>query len=285
MIFFTKKNVLFLSLFVSLSFYSCESINPDEDIPGYIQIDKISVSNDSKSLNLTDAWINIDGNLLGIYELPAKFPVLSHGRHNIMVRAGIKVNGIAASRSFYPFFNSYQIDTIIQAEKTINLNPILQYHDNVNFILSENFEGNGSSLETIEKSDATISFVNSNVFDGNFSAGIFLNEDDTLFECQTIDAFRLPNDRSPIFFEMNYKNNNKFYVGLLIYTQSKIIHNPIIIINESENWNKIFIDLANTVNDYPEAYKFRLFIGAINNNKQNTELYLDNLKLLTYKNE
>ncbi|MCK5823633.1 MAG: hypothetical protein KAG95_06490 [Bacteroidales bacterium] len=280
MIFFTKKNILFLSL-LSIFTYSCNLINPDEDIPGYIKIDKISVSNDPKSSGLTDVWVNIDGDLLGVYELPAQFPVLDKGRHEIMIRAGIKVNGIAASRSFYPFFNSYKIDTIIQSEQIIKLNPVIKYRDDVHFVWSENFEQNGSSLEKIKESNGTISFVNNNVYDGYNSARIFLNKSDTLFECQTINLFDLPNDRSPIFFEMNYKNNNEFYVGIVIYTQTKIIHNPIIILNKSEEWNKIFIDLASTVNNYTDGIKYQLFIGAVNNNEEtDTEIFLDNLKII-----
>ncbi len=280
MIFFTKKNILFLSLFSIISFYSCDIINPDEDIPGYIQIDKITVENDPKSLNLTDVWINIDGNLLGVYELPAKFPVLSTGRHNIMVRAGIKVNGIAASRSFYPFFSSYQIDTVIQPETTIKLNPTIKYRDDINIVWSEDFEQNGTSLEETQNSDASITLVTSDVFDGNYSGGIFLNQNDSVFECKTIDPYILPNN-CPVFLEMNYKNDNEFYVGLYIYTHTQVFQNPIIIINKSQEWNKIFIDMASTVNNYPDAIRFRVFIGEIKNNDvTNSEIYLDNLKLL-----
>ena len=282
MIFFTKKNILFLSLFFSIFFYSCEIINPDEDIPGYIQIDKFSLENEPKALNLTDAWVDIDGNLLGVYELPAKFPVLSTGRHEIMIRAGIKVNGIAASRSFYPFFTSYKIDTIIQPEKIIKLNPTIKYRDNINIVWSENFEQNGLTLEKTKNSNVSISIVSSNVFDGNYSGGIFLSQNDSVFECQTINSYILPKDRSPIFFEMNYKNNNEFFVGLDIYTSNnQLIHLPIIIINKSSNWNKIYIDMASTVNKYPNAISFRVFIGEIKSkDATSTEIYLDNLKLL-----
>ncbi|RLD63295.1 MAG: hypothetical protein DRJ01_04150 [Bacteroidetes bacterium] len=280
MIFFTKKNILFLSLLLSVSFNSCDIINPDEDIPGYIQIDKISLGSDPKCSGLSDVWVNIDGNLLGVYELPAKFPVLEKGRHSIMIRAGIKVNGIATSRSFYPFFNSYEIDTVFQAGQIIKLNPVVNYRDGVNVVWSENFDQNGTSLEKIAESNGTISFENNDVFDGYSSAKIFLSKNDTLFECQTNNYIDLPNDRSPIFFEMNYKNNNEFYVGLLIYSQTKAIHNPIIILNKSEEWNKIYIDLASTVNNYPEGITYRLFIGAINNSETDTEIYLDNLKII-----
>ena len=280
MIFFTKKNILFLSLLLSVSFNSCDIINPDEDIPGYIQIDKFSLSSDPKSSGLSDVWVNIDGDLLGVYELPAKFPVLEKGRHSIMVRAGIKVNGIASSRSFYPFFNSYEIDTVFQAGQNIKLNPVVNYRNSVNIVWAENFDQNGSSLEKIAESNGTISFETNDIFDGYSSARISLSKTDTLFECQTINTFKLPNDRSPIFFEMNYKNNNEFYVGLLIYTPTKVYHNPIIVLNKSEEWEKIYIDLASTVSNYPDGI-YRLFIGTVNNTETDTEIYLDNLKIIS----
>ena len=137
MIFFTKKNIFFLSLFHIISFYSCDTINSDENISGYIQINKITVENEPKSSNLTDVWINLNDNLFGAYELPAKSPVIPAGRHNVIVKAGIKINGIATNHSFYPFFSSYQTDTVIQPETTTKLNPTIKYRNNINIFWSK----------------------------------------------------------------------------------------------------------------------------------------------------
>ena len=82
----------FIILFISTALSACEIINPDEKIPGYIYIDSIIVKTNlgyqgSNSQNISDVWINIEdeteNKLLGIYQLPAKFPVLKTGKIKI----------------------------------------------------------------------------------------------------------------------------------------------------------------------------------------------------------
>ena len=66
------------------------------NIPSYVSINSIALSSDATD-NITDAWVYIDDNLQGVYELPANFPVLAEGKHSLRVRAGIKDNGIAGT--------------------------------------------------------------------------------------------------------------------------------------------------------------------------------------------
>ena len=70
--------------------------------PAYIKINDIELNNSSTD-KITDAWVYIENQLQGVYELPAKFPVLETGVKEIRIKAGIKNNGISSSRVFYPF--------------------------------------------------------------------------------------------------------------------------------------------------------------------------------------
>ena len=115
---FYRFDVLFLS-FIFLSLSSCEIYNPSEDEPSYIHIDSISLTTDytaygTASHKITDAWVYVDNELIGAFELPANVPVLKSGVHNINIRPGIKLNGIAATRSYYPFFNPCIFNSFIQ---------------------------------------------------------------------------------------------------------------------------------------------------------------------------
>ena len=65
-------NKIFI-IFFSLLLFSCNEL--DLGIPNYLIIEEINV-NDNTTANITDAWVYVDDNLIGVYELPANFPTL-----------------------------------------------------------------------------------------------------------------------------------------------------------------------------------------------------------------
>ena len=65
-----------ISLFALIFMSSCELYNPAEPTPAYIHIDKFILNTaylteGSNSHKITDAWVYIDDQLLGCFELPA----------------------------------------------------------------------------------------------------------------------------------------------------------------------------------------------------------------------
>src|SRR3989337_3990814 len=83
--------------------------NKEEPIPSYIHIDAINLSTNytiegSSSNKILNAWIYIDDQSVGAFELPCTVPVLAVGSHEIKIQAGIKENGIDATRIYYPFY-------------------------------------------------------------------------------------------------------------------------------------------------------------------------------------
>ena len=72
-------------LFLLLLFFSCEKVDPN-NIPANIKINDITLTGSSTE-NITDAWIYINDQLQGVYEIPALFPVLNIGSHKLRVRA------------------------------------------------------------------------------------------------------------------------------------------------------------------------------------------------------
>ena len=73
----------------------------------YIDDFIFNISNNNQGTNsekITDAWIYVNGNLEGVYELPATIPLHYEGLKNLVIYPGIKRNGIAADRKKYPFY-------------------------------------------------------------------------------------------------------------------------------------------------------------------------------------
>ena len=67
--------------FFLISFITaCDIINPEEDIPAYIEIlpyEYSPESGGSSSTKITDGWIYVDGEFLGAFNLPSTIPVLA----------------------------------------------------------------------------------------------------------------------------------------------------------------------------------------------------------------
>ncbi len=280
---------LVLAIFL-LALSSCELINPDEGIPSYIQIDTITLSTDyaaegSASHKITDAWVYVDDELVGAYELPATIPVLKSGSHKITINAGIKMNGIAATRIPYPFYESYEVTTDLFPDSAISLEPNVNYYSSTTFAWKEDFESPGYTLEITSISDTILNRVSgtADVFEGN-SSGLFsmLNPPHILFECKTINEYALPKGGTPVFLELNYKCNNTFRIGIFANEAGLSTQVPqTILINKSENWNKIYVNLTNEVSLFVNAINYNIYFGVIPD-EGNPEpiVYVDNIKLI-----
>jgi len=285
------KLLVFLSISIILILSSCELYNPSEPIPAYIHIDKIALSTiasteGSNSHKITDAWVYVDEQLIGCFELPVTFPVLYEGSHQIKIRAGIKVNGIAATRAPYPFYTIY--DTIISLQKgmKLNLTPLVKYRTNMTFSFMEDFENTGtiiskspaSGVDTvIQRLDAP----NPNVFEGNGSGIAYLDNTHFFFEGVSSTSYVLPKSGSDVFLEFNYKCNREFVVGTFAHSTAGTSKDAALTFNPSANWNKAYVYLTTVVSANSNATDFSVFFGMINNNASDSlALVLDNIKLV-----
>lgn len=267
---------------------ACNLYNPPEQIPAYIHIEKIDLTTEpvtegSNSSKITDAWVYVDDQLIGCFELPCTFPVLFEGDHQVMVRAGIKVNGIAASRAPYPFFDSYRQLTNLQPGTTATLSPSVTYVSSANFEFMENFEGSGIVIDSSAGTDTLMQRLylpDPNVFEGTSSGVAWLDNTNTFFECVSSQMFTLPKGGKDIFLEFNYKSNHEFVVGVIAQPPyylktSSITYNP------SSSWNKTYLYLTTAVSGSPGATQFKVFFGMQNSaGLDSVALMLDNIKLI-----
>ena len=273
---------------IILGIHSCEIINPEEEIPSYIHIDSFqlqindSIKEGSSSHKITDAWVFIDDELLGTFELPVTLPVLNEGKHILKIRAGIKVNGIADTRDKYPFYDFFTENINLIRGATIEVNPVVEYFNTTVFEWIEDFNGVGISLEPKSNSDTTIKNINASslVFEGNGSGEIIMDSNMDFAEVFTSSDYQLPKNKTPVYLELNYKNNFVFTIGIYANNPTQSIQNNIIWINPSSEWNKIYIDLTQHVSQEINALDFKIFFGVLNSNNESPEIYLDNIKLL-----
>lgn len=275
-------------ILMTFFFGACQKFNPKEPIPSYIHIEKISLKTDiskqgTSSSKISDAWVYIDEKLIGCFELPATFPVLYEGTHEIKVRAGIKVNGIAASRAPYPFYEIFVQKVQLKRNERLNLNPVVSYVSFAKFDFMENFDGPGIILAPGPAGTADTmrqTFDKKLVFEGTGSGITRLNKNKANFQCISNTSYILPKGGSHVYLEFNYKCNHDFNVGIYAHTTANTSVIPVMGINPSENWNKMYVYLTPSVSGASNATDFNIYFSMFNDNAEDLELLIDNLKLV-----
>ena len=277
--------ILFL---LSLFLFSCEIINPEEDIMSTVFIEKIDLQTTSNqgtnSSNITDAWLYIDDEFLGVYPLPAQIPILKNGQKDIIVEAGIKKNGINASRVSYPYFNRFTVTKDLVPNETCTINPFVNYKIN-EFPFQENFEGNGTILNVLTDSvNHSIEKIYSNIEDpilGNTYGKIVISgKEGEIFECRT-NSLTLPKDKQ-VYLEMDYKSSATFVIGIYATNAQTTEKTAIIYVNKKEEWNKIYLSLSESISSFGNSYtNFNIFIGMSRYiDQESNELLLDNIRIV-----
>jgi len=270
---------------------SCNLINREEEIPSYIAIDTIRLNANtalqgSASSKITDAWIYVDDQLVGAFELPCKIPVLAAGEHKISVGAGVMVNGLTALRAPYPFYRFYSENSINLNEGEVReIEPVVTYFDSLQFAFMANFDDlSGSKLEAAGASDTTIALVSNPelVFEGAGSMLAALYRDSGFIEFQMVEPVELPKQGTTVYLELNYKTTHILNVGLKAnYTSSGTVSAPLVSLNPSTEWNKIYINLTRQVSQQINAANYRVYFYAPKPaGSGKMELFIDNMKIV-----
>jgi len=269
---------------------SCEKKLDEDLIPSFIASDQVIFTTDpytqgSASHKITDIWLYVDDQITGAYELPCRIPVLKSGIHNIRIAAGIKLNGIANSRIAYPLYEPYILKNVnLVKDSILNIVPKFVYRTTTHFAWVEDFDDINFSMDSTRKSNVDIEltpFDSPLAFEGAHSGQIMLYDDSTFFEIASNNAYELPQSNTPVMLEFNYRNNNVFLVGVFVQGISTIIQKPVLYINPSDTWNKIYINLTQVVTESSNPIDFKIFFGGMKSQEVDTGfVFLDNIKLI-----
>jgi len=284
----------FYYLLLLLLFGSCSVFDKNEDIPSYIHIEKFTLTTSSaqgsSSNNITDAWVFVNGNSMGVFELPCTIPILEEGNARITIYAGIKDDGVSAIRKIYPFYTNYVVDKFLTPGIVDTISPTCTYFDpplcNIN---KEEFEDAG--IKFVADPSSTINVAKTNqlgeVFENQYSGKITMNSTDLLMKSLYTTNFQFPGNGGQAYVEINYKNNIEFTIGLEITEPLNVINTDNTRINPSYDdddnliWKKIYVNLTDVINLHPNATNYRVYIKAVNSEGASGKFILiDNFKVL-----
>ena len=276
-------------LLLILLFASCDAIDPDEEIPSYVRISDFDLTTDNATQgantnNIRDVWVYIDNDIQGVYELPADIPILAEGNKEVLMRAGIAVNGIAATRAQYPFYEfTSESAQLIRGEIT-GISPSTTYLMSASFPWIEDFEMSGFSLSKTSRSDTSmfkVSKPDPNVEYGNSCGGIFMQDSHILAEFQSTFNFILPKGGAEVFLELDYKGNHPFIIGVTVVDGTSETQQSVITINPKDDWNKIYISLKDVVSSALTANSYKIFFRVVRGSAYPAPvIYLDNIKIV-----
>lgn len=309
---FTLYAFLVLAVF-SVVFVSCRKFEGSQTIPAYIHIESIVVDSltdyftyGATTSKITDAWVYVDDDPVGCFELPATFPVLKHGSHKVTVYGGIKRDGISAARAPYPFYKPlvYQSLNLVE-DSIVNLQPVLSYYpigEGVDIGWMEDFETANTLLPVAGSDTSVIRISGSEAWhspNSFYSGKIVLPPDSLDFTVATADGYSCHTGYLQYcMLEMDYNCNDAFYVGVMYYKNYKLTSHPLVRIQPTDTvnaipqrWNKIYVNIGPIMNENVTASYFKIYFTSdlsvspiygepdyVQANRQRY-YYFDNLKL------
>ncbi len=283
-----------LYLFVTVLFFIGSCDLDKEPIPSYVHLKPFTITTNgdqgTDKQEIRDAWISSaeTGDFLGVYQLPATFPIIAEGNTELIIEPGVLENGIKATPNIYKFMTRYETSVDLAIGEVDTIQPSTQYDPRVIFHFEADFEGT-NSLDLVLDTTLMVSTDFFSPQEGGFegsSIGFVLDENNPKMEVATSSDMELPTLGDVAFLEMHYKTEGILQVALLGYTDN----NPtpalsyFIALNPQSNWNKVYIDLTNQLIQYGSTFKrFRILFGAQLPEGQTTSTYLiDNIKVMEF---
>jgi hypothetical protein len=287
---FLHPFIYFTFLLFLLVQTSCEKFTGSQTIPAYLKIDSISLQTNyptqgTASHNITDAWVYIDGVFIGTFQLPARFPVLMTGKHTAQIFGGIKKDGIATTRIAYPFYSDVSVPVNLKEDSTQSLGTLkVSYSTKAKFMWKEDFDDVALSLDTTKVTMVKVGLTpigSPLTFEGLHSGTVTLDTAHPEFECVSHPTFLLPG--SAIFLEMNFKSTITMEVGVFMTTSGTVYQSGILeLLPTPDKWKKIYIDLSNTLYQNAGTSNFRVYFYAKNTSTATQQLFMDNIKLISF---
>ena len=276
-----------LIIFSLFSIKACDLLDKEEPIPAFIAINELKLVTDPDEgtdiQQFDDAWVYLDGKLIGIMEVPGELPALDSGEHDISIFAGVRLNGISSSPDIYYVCDRQDFTVDLVPGEVVQLSPVFRYSKNTRFLLIEDFESNLQLTDDLDGDAATsVVRVQSGAFEGNFSGKISLDTSNSYIEVGTTNKFDdIPSNVAEVYLEIQYRNDIEFSIGLQSINEGFPPASLYLVgLRPTESWKKVYVRLTDLVRESgSEAYKL-IFQANNTTDSEDVEIYLDNIKLL-----
>lgn len=283
---------LFISLItiILFSFNSCDK-NTKAEVPAFLYVDSIEIkinkaSEGAPTHNITELWVYSDGKAVGVFNKGELIPIIIDDYKNpkIEIFAGIRANGSRSEIETYYLLNEILINKPLIPGEIDTISAVFQYEPDTKFVFVEDFENGNIFLKDLD-GDKNTNIVNSSIdpATGKLCGRIELTEDKSVIAVTSSqEYFDLPkNTGNKVYLEIDYKNNTEFYIGIIGKEFDGTSHKvDIIFLKQKEDWNKLYLNLTNTIQN-SALNSYQIYFRANHNDENTTSvIQLDNIKLL-----
>lgn len=278
--------VCFVALFGFLFFSACDINDNESPIPAFIVLESPKVTEpltgNTDTNKILDAWVFADGQILGVFPLPARVPITTLDKEvEILILAGIRNNGMNDIPVFYPFYQSITQKVNLQANQIISIPMNFGYNSKSKIPINESFEDD-VALFSVDLDNNTETNVNSFVEDASVGQKCMVasfNSNISYIEvASTVAIDKFNNLQGQSYIEFDYKGSGEIAVGILKSNSNKFTVEYVLFVPAKAEWNKIYVDVTNVLSprDYEEyrlAFGFRRTGGNVDG-----KIFIDNLK-------
>ena len=274
---FTIRYILLL-FFVGCIGVGCNKESEKAPVPTYVHVDSFTFTNNplgTSSHRITAVWAYYNNSPVGVFDLPATFPVITDGdKGRLTLVPAIPMDGLNNFLTKYPFYKSDTSTLVSQPGKTINYTPVTGYYASVKFKKIADFNG----ITGFKLYSGSVPFVVDNA-----TGSITLNRpNDTLSEDSSMVNFSLTLGQDA-YIELDYKNTIPFYLGLQAnlsgFSQKVYLSG----VNPVDNWRKFYLSLKDFEGQY-QASNYTLYIKTYLGSDQTTgKVLLDNIQLVYFE--
>ncbi len=278
---------------------ACDFINPEEEIPSFLYIDSFSfntvyATQGFPSYDIPDVHVYVDNKFIGIYELPARVPVMKTGKAQINLLPGVRENALSIAHRPVRIYKSFDTSVVLEAGNTVQLKPATSYRSNVKFAWMEDFEDRSNSLVFTNRSNRdSMSIIPAGSAPWAFPAApnaawslygdLGVSDSFKIFELKTFNSFNdLPVAGRDVYLEMDYYSTLPLQTGL--FTLSGMIYEqvPLVLLPETGgSWRKVYLNLNVELAGLTAGTPVELYFGILKQSGylDRARFGLDNLKL------
>ena len=280
--------ILFILIITCFLGTGCNLINPKEDIPTYVHIDSFTFTSANPGLtgtsrqDINSVFAYLDGDPLGVYELPADIPVLMDGTKELQLAPAVNEQGMKDFKLAYPLFAFYNTNITADPGKTITIHPETKYIDDLKFWRTDFESGNTFQKLSGDTAVRLVSGVDS-VFEGGKAGCIALNVAGGLNNAESFSLIDfIPGQNA--YLEIHYKGNLPFAVGILAaLNNGSNTYSYLAGIKPKDEWGKFYVNIAQYTSKYPSALNFSVIIrAALEDGQTDGYILLDNIKVISY---
>lgn len=255
----------------------------ENSIPAYLHIPSYTVSVKSgegtSAHKISDAWVYVDGQINGVFQLPVTLPVIELGQHEVTVFPGIRNNGTRSNPVIYPFLNNTTLKMDLKAGKIDTIKPVAAYISNSLFKIMEDFEFNNIFRIDRDNNSAIRFSTVENGFEGKGGQIVLTKTNPTMEKASSLKA-QLSESAQNIYLEMHYKTQALLSVGLVGSDNLGEISTYKITLFPNKEWNKTYINLTNEAKDMKKREFQIVFKGVLPDSLSSAAILIDNIKLI-----